>query len=738
MVKGLRTTQARTFVIPSDSSFGVDMSMADSVATPVNDDWREALATNIYIRRTGTIVSSGVIAPEWYYPIYNEFFSTILEPCTSLTQSVRFREEDANFRAFARRRGILPLHSDPRVADIAGTVLYSAPRRDLPRLTALFPMSNFISVYACMAFTQSKAELTAPPADLFSVMGLSANRGSIIKDILTMQITSETNADFQNIFIALLNPTQVSLSFDFSSEELNPKTRVLAILVMKLLFVCSNSFSNLTLEQAQVIDDYLMANVHAYEITVMPGTRTGMRHRNRDIPITANLQSSLNPETGWLNYLTAASESYREPLYHGVSHFPIYGNQIEIVPPEAVIQPEHLNAASPPILEVILRTIASISSFDRDGVPSLLAAYRERYLVYLIRLNSFIYRYYEHGLRLPYDQVLRLRTEHDSPLGPPVRLTVSLRSVLLYFLHLPSKFESACNSILELECEADFSLQYSLILEGMRQARIVVDTLGYRDIVSQRDSLKAVTSSLTGGLTKIIFAMAELRYAVFTSNYENIIDHVHDTPWSVGMRSLFAAFFYQPEWFGATNRVSYALRNYEFPTRDRLQRLEAGVILTNATVGDVVEVPAAEWRRHLSQGILLYTLYSARNSPRSLHLSWYVPYSLIVSRSLPKLPEPFTVQPGMLHSSDSKITFGSFLEYHLIGADVEPSMDQWLVNDMVHKFVITHKRAFVTQVDSAVLNHMVRRVNSISHADVEIVVPSKFLESVFQKLNRHQ
>ncbi|CAF4891586.1 unnamed protein product [Pieris macdunnoughi] len=193
-----------------------------------------------------------------------------------------------------------------------------------------------------------------------------------------------------------------------------------------------------------------------------------------------------------------------------------------------------------------------------------------------------------------------------------------------------------------------------------------------------RDTLRAVSEKSSGGLTKVIKTCSELMVTSFFDGYDNIIRVAHVTPYLRALREFYASFHLHPEWFGATNKVMYDLRPYELPSRDRLTRAARGVTLTNSVVGPSRSLGFQAWRVHLARGELLHTL--ARDLVPSLTLT-----------VMPKLPAPFIVTPGEVNSAQSTIEFGSFTEFHATNVNVEALIDTWLVNDMVHKFIIVGK-----------------------------------------------
>ncbi|CAH0722465.1 unnamed protein product, partial [Brenthis ino] len=496
-----------------------------------------------------------------------------------------------------------------------------------------------------------------------------------------MQATSQDKSDAQKILLAILNPIQVLLNFNLDIDELNVKMRIIAVFICKLLFICSPTFTNITQATAHALDDYLMANIHAYGVTNEPGTPTGFLQNGRRVTRSTELATNYDIGRGWLNSTYAVAGVYERPLYNGVSHYPIYGAPRDPLPVNGIIRQEDQVGALPNIWNVIMAIASSVRLIINEALPTYFSAYQDSYVTYLLRLNTFIFRNYEHRLRLPYNSIVPLLINHNTICGPPLNFTVSLKSVVHFFLNLPSSFSA----------------------EGMG----------------------------IGGLTKVIRTCSQLVITTFFEGYQEIIRVPHHTPYSCALRALYVAFHQYPEWFGATNRVTYALRPYELPSKDRATRVARGVVLTNSVVGPSRPMVFQEWRVHLSRGGLLFILYQSRDSLPSITLDWYIPYQLHVSPIMPKLPVPFTVNPDAINSARSTITFGSFTEFHITNVDVEASVDTWLVNDMQHKFMIIHNDSMVRSVPSAGLNNMVRRVNTTSHGAVEIVSMPQWFEKMF-------
>lgn len=711
--------------------FGLDTQMVDTVVNELNNPWRVVLADSIFARRHGVVVEMGVVMPEWLLPIYTQYAASIVQPSSSISHSPQYAETHVRYISFARRRGFLPRHSDPRFGDTAGILMFSAGALNLPILIARFPMSNLISVYACMAILQPSIETTLPPADLFSTIGVSINRGSVIRDMITMQITSQEKADMQNILLAILNPTQVLLNFDLDIEDINIKMRIIAVCLCKALFICSPTFTNLSQNTAHALDDYLMANVHAYGVSQEVGTATGLMQSGRRVQGSLDLATHFDLGRGWLNSTYASGAIYVEPLYNGVTHYPVYGSPREPLPAGGVIRQEDCVGAVPRIWNVIMQVFGGIRLMINESVHTFLSAYQDAYVHYLLRLNTFMFRNYEHGLRLPYNATVAILNNNNTMCGPPLNFTVSLKSVIHFFLNMPSQFDSNGMGIKQIALEHDYSQQLSILIEHMTQARDLIQRLNYQELVSMRDSLRAVSGSASGGLTKVIKTCSELMLTSFFDGYAEIVQLPHPTPYSTALRALYLAFHQYPEWFGATNKVTYALRPYELPARDRATRIARGVVLTNASVGPSRRMPFEEWRVHLQRGELLHTLYQAREHIPSITMGWFIPYELHVSPVMPKLPAPFTVMPDPINSARSSIKFGSFTEFHTTNVDVEASIDTWLVNDMVHKFMIIHDAGLVRQVPTAGVNHMVRRVNTTSHGAVDIISLSDWFEKLF-------
>lgn len=151
IVKGVSLVPQNTYMVPADGSYGLDTSMADAVISPLNNRWRDVLSHSTYAVRNGTRVTLGAVMPEWFYHIFITYSRNMLQSVSNITNSPRYHAAVGQYRSFAYRRALIPRYSDPQLPEIAALVQYQAPIEDLPLLIQNFPMSNFISVYGCMA-----------------------------------------------------------------------------------------------------------------------------------------------------------------------------------------------------------------------------------------------------------------------------------------------------------------------------------------------------------------------------------------------------------------------------------------------------------------------------------------------------------------------------------------------------------------------------------------------------------
>lgn len=718
--------------VPKDNTNGIDVSAADGVFTRNNMAWREVLSYQTRMRRTGVRVTMGVIYPEFLVTMRRRFTNSCIEHHQSLATARSFQEHKTRFILFCKRRGLMLQHSDPSLPDIACVALLEHRSNVLPRLIENFPLSNFISVIGCMSFTQMQAELSIPPPDLASSLNISSSRSSIIKDIISMSMTSEAHGDFERIFFCLLNPSQVLLDFDLTSmSTLSPKLRVLAVFLCKILFTCSRTFTNISEDQAQLLDEYMMDNIHGFNLTRAQGTITGMSYKGRVNEDSLSLATNINNGTGWINDSVVAETRIPNGLYEDVVNAPVYGNERPVIPLEAAISPDELNAVLPPMWHRIFNICSTINTLDTEKFASFLSAYLERCATYLIRLSSFVRSFYEHGLRLPTRVVCRLHEPENRIHGPPLRMTINMKSIFLYFMHLPQSFKSLFTVHKQLSIESDMMIQISLLIESFRQHREMVRRMDLARIISLRDTFKIVSENLKGGLIGYLRLAISQNYVGFLDGFERIAENMYVTPQSTALADMFANFYNTPEWFGATNSVVYTLSNYTLPSRSREERIAQGIILTNEVIGNERRMPMAEWQVHLSRGDLLFTLYTAREEERKIVLDWYIPRELVVSERVVETPSPFIIKISSENSSESTITFNKFVEYHVIGGDVEPSVDQWLINDNVHKFQIIHNTPTLTLREGANVNDMVQRIDYYYADHVQFTSFLSHLEKMF-------
>lgn len=97
-----------------------------------------------------------------------------------------------------------------------------------------------------------------------------------------------------------------------------------------------------------------------------------------------------------------------------------------------------------------------------------------------------------------------------------------------------------------------------------------------------------------------------------------------------------------------------------------------------------------------------------------------------------KTPDPFTITLNSTNSSETTIAFNKFVEFHVIGGDVEPCKDVWLLNDNIHKFQIVHEIPTLQLRESGSLNDMVRRVDNCFAKHVEFTRFLAHLERMFK------